>query len=141
MRIARVLLVTPFAALLWAQGTVVFSGRITDAATGQPIEEAAITLDGGNSHASQLTDSAGNFSFDEDIAPGAGRVQIQKEGYVLFQRSNPDESSVQISGDHSEHNFKLTPAGSITGRIGSEDGVKPVVTLLQEDFTGGVARF
>src|ERR1700683_1853996 len=76
MRIARMSLVIPFAALLWAQSTVIVSGRITDAATGQPIEEAAITLDEGTSHASQLTDSAGNFSFDEDIAPGAGHIQI-----------------------------------------------------------------
>jgi hypothetical protein len=141
MRIARVSVMILTASLLWSQSTVVFSGRITDAATGLPIEGAGIILEQGNSHASQLTDSAGNFSFDEDVVPGAGRIQIQKEGYVLFQRSNPDESSVQISGDGSEHNFKLTPAGSIAGRIGSEDGAKVVVTLLQEDFTGGVARF
>jgi protocatechuate 3,4-dioxygenase beta subunit len=141
MCIARTSLMIPFAALLWAQGTVVFSGRVTDAATAQPIEGAAITLEQGNSHGSRLTDSAGNFSFEDDIVPGPGRVQIQKDGYILFQRSNPDESSLQITGDRSEHNFKLTPASSITGRITSEDGVKPVVTLLQEDFTGGVARF
>ena len=129
------------ASLLWAQSTVVFSGRITDAATGLPIEGAGIILEQGNSHGSQLTDSAGNFSFDEDVVPGAGRIQIQKEGYVLFQRSNPDDSSVQIGGDGSEHNFKLTPAGSISGRIGREDGVGITVTLMQEDFTAGVARF
>lgn len=63
MSMARVLLTIPFAALLCAQGTVVFSGRITDAVTGQPIEEAAVTLDEGGSHASQLTDSAGNCFF------------------------------------------------------------------------------
>lgn len=79
--------------------------------------------------------------FEDDIAPGAGRIQIQKEGYVLFQRSNPDESSVQVTGERSEHNFRLTPAGSIVGKIVSEDAVKPVVTLLQEDFTDGIARF
>jgi len=141
MSIARAILLTLAAGLAWAQGTVVFSGRITDAATGQPIEDAAIILEQGNSHASQLSDAAGNSSFEEDIVAGAARIQIQKEGYILFQRSNPDESSVQITGDHSEHNFKLTPAGSITGRISGEDAEKLVVTLLREDFTGGVARF
>jgi len=39
---------------------------MTDAATGQPIEDAAITLDEGTYHASRLTDSAGNFSFEDD---------------------------------------------------------------------------
>ena len=141
MSVARALLFALAAGLLWAQGTVAVSGRITDAATGQPVEGAAIILEQGNSHASQLSDSAGNFSFDDDISAGPGRIQIQKEGYILFQRSNPDESSVQITGDHSEHNFKLTPAGSITGRIGRGDGDGVVVTLLQEDFTDGVERF
>ena len=126
--------------LVWAQGGV-FSGRITDAATGQPVEGAGIILEQGTSHASQLTDSGGNFSFEDDVVPGEGRIQIQKERYILFQRSNPDESSVQISGDRSEHNFRLTPAGSISGKIGMEDDARITVTLLEEDFTDGVSRF
>ncbi len=126
---------------LCAQGTVIVSGRITDAATGQPVEGAGIILEQGTSHPSQLTDSGGNFSFEDDVVPGEGRIQIQKERYILFQRSNPDESSVQISGDRSEHNFRLTPAGSISGKIGMEDDARITVTLLEEDFTDGVSRF
>src|ERR1700679_3308926 len=130
----------------WAQNTVVVSGKITDAVSGLPVENAAIALTQ-NGHAGSrrmhYTDAGGNYSFDE-VASGTCSVEIQATGFLAFQRTNPDDVSIQIAADHAEHNFKLTRAASITGRIEGEGrGDLPgiIATLFEEDFTDGVRHF
>jgi hypothetical protein len=105
-------LVILFAALLWAQGTVVFSGRITDAATGQPIEEAAITLYERAHHASQLTDANGNFSLEDDIEPGAGPHPNPEGRIHLISRSNPDVRRFQFSEGFSTLSITIISTGA-----------------------------
>jgi len=123
------------ASSMWAQNTVIVSGRITDAVSGLPVEDAAIALTQDGKAASRsmhYTDAGGNYSFDE-VAPGTASVDIQAKGFLAFQKTNPNDVSIQIATDHAEHNFKLTRAASITGRIEGEGGGVPggiVATLL-----------
>jgi protocatechuate 3,4-dioxygenase beta subunit len=112
-------------ALVWAQNTIVVTGRITDAATGSPVEDAAIVFKQDSRAASgkmQYTDAGGNYSFEE-VAPGTGSVEITAQGFLPFQKTNPDDISIEISADHAEHNFKLTPAASISRRKYCRDAV------------------
>jgi hypothetical protein len=131
---------------MWAQNTVVVSGRITDTATGLPIEGAAIVLAPGSPDATRqmhFTDSGGNYSFDE-VASGKGQVEITAKGFLPFQNTNPDDVSIEIATDHAEHNFKLTPTASITGRIidPEADTLRPArASLFREDYTDGIRRF
>ncbi len=132
---------------LWAQNTVVVSGKITDAITGLPVEDAAIALTyGGQSVTRRMryTDAAGNYSFEE-VSPGVASVEIQATGFLAFQKTNPDEASLQIAVDHAVHNFRLTRAASITGKVEGEGGDRlpgsTVATLFQEDFSDGVRHF
>ena len=132
---------------VWAQNTVTMSGRITDVATGLPVEGASIALVQGGSLATrrmEYADAGGNYSFDS-VASGACSVEIGATGFLPYQKTNPDEVSIQVAGDHAQFNFKLTPAASITGRIGGEGADEPgrnvVVTLFREDFTDGVRHF
>jgi protocatechuate 3,4-dioxygenase beta subunit len=78
---------------MWGQNTIVLSGKVTDAVTGLPVENTAIALTQ-NGHAAtrsvHYTDSGGNYSFDE-VAPGAGTVEIQATGFLAFQKTNPDD--------------------------------------------------
>src|ERR1022692_4343148 len=128
---------------MWAQNTVVVSGRITDTATGLPIEGAAIVLAPGSPDATRqmhFTDSGGNYSFDE-VASGKGQVEITAKGFLPFQNTNPDDVSIEIATDHAEHNFKLTPTASITGRIiaPEADTLRPArASLFREDYTDGI---
>ena len=125
--------------LLWAQNTVVLSGKITDAATGLRVEDAAIALTQNGRAASRqmhYTDAGGNYSFEE-VATGSGTVEIAAKGFLAF--------SVDITVDQAVHDFKLTPAASIAGRISGEGDGRPqgvtVAKLFREDFTDGVRHF
>ncbi len=146
MKGTQIVLAIVAASSAWAQNTVVVSGKITDAVTGLPVEDAAIALTQNGRAASRsmhYSDAGGNYSF-EDVAPGTGSVEIQAKGFLAFQKTNPDDVSIQIAPDHAEHNFKLTRAASITGRIEGEGGGVPggiVATLFLEDFTDGVRHF
>ena len=131
---------------MWAQNGVTLSGRITNVATGLPVENAIVKLVAGSSSdfgQTSFTDANGNYSFD-DAVPGAGRVEITAEGFVAFQKTNSDDTTIQIASDHAEHNFKLAPGATITGRIAGQEGAPReamLVTLLCEDFIDGVKRF
>ena len=147
MNLTRIVLAILSAGSIWAQTTIAVSGKITDASTGLPIEGASIALiQSGSAPSRQMhfTDAGGNYSF-EGVAPGTGIVEIGATGFLAFQKTNPDEFSIQIAADQTTHNFKLTPAASITGRIGSEGSAplerNTVVTLFREDFTDGVRHF
>ncbi|HEY3840588.1 MAG TPA: carboxypeptidase regulatory-like domain-containing protein, partial [Bryobacteraceae bacterium] len=128
---------------LCAQSTVILTGRVTDSVTGLPIEQAAITLDQGSYHGSmKLTDQSGGFTFD-DVPPGTVSVRIRKEDYLLFENTNPQDTSIEVTADSHERNFTLIPAGSIRGKITGEG--KPeeriVVELLKEDFGAGFSQY
>jgi hypothetical protein len=129
---------------LWAQNTVVVSGRITSSVTGLPVENAIVTLVRGASDKignTGYTDAAGNYSFS-GVAPGTAQIEIRAEGFAPFHKTNPDDTTIQIAADSAIHNFKLTPAASITGRIiDKEPDQRMMTTLLREDFSGGVRHF
>lgn len=138
----KLFLVIAAATSLCAQSTITVTGRITDSVTGLPVEQATITLDQGSFHQLVSTDASGNFVFDE-VPPGTATAKIRKENYLPFEITNPDDISFEITPDRHEHNFKLTPAGTIRGRI-TADG-KPEeaisVSLMKEDFSAGFRQW
>jgi len=145
MSFVRAIFIVLAISRLCAQSTVVVSGRITDAFTGLLVEGAAITLTQGVDASRQIrfADAGGNYSFDEAMA-GEGSVEIEASGFLAFGRANPEDAAIKIATDHAQHNFKLTPAATISGRITleQEDGKQVVsASLLHEDFTDGIRRF
>ena len=125
---------------LWAQDTVRLTGKITDLATGLPVENAIVKLNGETAY----SDTAGYYSFD-DVVVGAGRIDIVAQGFVALRATNPDDVSIQISLEHPEHNFKLIRSAAISGRVIDKEPDKPgeglIANLLREDFTEGVRHF
>ena len=123
-----------------AQSPVVVSGQVTDAATGLPVEDAAVSI------ADQLryTDAGGGYTLDP-TPPGNAEVRIEAKGYLAFEKTNPDDAQIQIRADQAIRNFRLVRAATISGRIGARDSewrrAGFVVNLLREDFTDGVRRF
>jgi uncharacterized protein (DUF2141 family) len=131
------------ATTLCAQSTVIVSGRITDSLTNQPVDNAAVALTAGQFHSMRFTDESGNYTFDE-VPTGTGAVAISAQGFLPFEKTNPDDVSVSITADRLAHNFTLMPVSSIAGRITSADDKLPrniTVMLYREDFTDGVRHW
>ena len=119
MNLKRAVLAILAVSPLWAQNTVTVSGRVTSLTTGLPVENAIVWLVRGASNSvanTSYTDAGGNYSFSE-VATGTVHVEIRAEGFASFHKTNPDDTTIQIAADSAEHNFKLTPAASIVGRI------------------------
>ncbi len=131
---------------IWAQNTVAVSGRVTSSISGLPVENAIVWLVSGPTDKignTGYTDAGGNYSFS-GVSPGTARIEVRAEGFAPFHKTNPDETTIRISADSAEHNFRLTPAASITGRIIDKETnprERMIATLLREDFSGGVRHF
>ncbi|HEY3840589.1 MAG TPA: carboxypeptidase-like regulatory domain-containing protein [Bryobacteraceae bacterium] len=131
------------ATTLCAQGTTPVTGRITDSLHGQPVEGAAVSLTAGQFHSMRFTDEGGNYSFDE-VPTGAGTVAVSAQGFLPFEKTNPDDLAISVTPDRIAHDFALMPVSSIVGRITSADDKRPpgiTVMLYREDFTDGVRHW
>ncbi len=129
----------------WAQNTVRVSGKVTEAVSGLPVENAIVKLTRGDADRvgdTRYTDVNGAYSFDE-VMPGAASVSIRAEGFVPFQDTNPDEVAIQIAADSAEHDFKLVRSASLLVQV-HEKADRTLffeATLLQENFADGVRHF
>jgi len=119
-----------FVGLCLAQsgGEATLSGRITDAATHQPIEGAAISSRGGRGAkpASAVSDASGAYSMR---LPAAERVslEISKEGYSTLDLRSTDSTEVRLKAGGSEtRNFELSRPGSLSGHLVDRDSGKPL---------------
>lgn len=65
------------------QGTGVISGQVTVAGTGQPLDEARVTLGGGSLRGPRTAtaDAEGRYVFDQ-LAPGSYSVRATRSGFV-----------------------------------------------------------
>jgi protocatechuate 3,4-dioxygenase beta subunit len=119
-------------AVVFAQPASI-SGRVTDQATGLPIdsvEVAAINMDS-MSVGEALTDSTGYYLI-ENLAPGYHIVGGHKEGYE--DNNYPGLLVVQAGQHLTDIDFTLAfigePDGSISGRITDEDTGLPIAEAL-----------
>jgi len=121
---------TATADLAFARGRV--SGRVTDQATGEPIETARVTLtlverqpDGSWSQAKPRVDfrsteigADGRFSV-ERVVPGAYRVDVRAKGYLSYGDTGMEASA---SGGPDDLDIKLEKGATISGRVYTADG-------------------
>jgi protocatechuate 3,4-dioxygenase beta subunit len=106
------------------------SGRVTDAASGQPLRgvEIALGLEGtGNSHVGGKTDDGGRFEI-KNIPPGQYRVWASRTGYISMQYGqrtfdNPGRTLTLAPGqDTTGISFRLFREAVITGHVYDENG-------------------
>ena len=75
--------------------TGAISGSVKESGSGKPIEDANVSLSGGESVQSALTDSSGNFLFGE-ITSGMYVLDVDKKGYLSASKNsivNPEKTS------------------------------------------------
>ena len=116
------------------QGNGLILGHVVDAATGQPVPRAVVTLGTGavpQSAPTTMTTSQGEFVF-RDLARGLIPISVQAEGYIAgrYGQELPDGPSRALRLDQDQRLtdvvIKLWRTGSITGTVLDEVG-EPVV--------------
>jgi protocatechuate 3,4-dioxygenase beta subunit len=129
-------------------------GRVVNAATGDPLGKAAVTLtptdgDGafknGERNYTATSDSAGSFAI-RDIEPGEYRLHVSRQGYLLawYGARRPEQQGTVIdlrsATDMKAVEIRLTRQGVITGRVLDADG-EPFegarVQLLRSQYVSG----
>ena len=76
--------------------TGAISGSVKESGSGKAIEDANVSLSGGESVQSALTDSSGNFLFGE-ITSGMYVLDVDKKGYLSASKNsivNPEKTSI-----------------------------------------------
>lgn len=120
---ARALLFALLSALLsalpCAAQNATLAGQLTNLVTGAPIANAHVALSSNSRKYGAFTDASGNFTF-ENVVPDSYELTAEHAGY----RALADGDGVKIlPGVRPDAlNLKLTPLGSIAGRILDRDG-------------------
>src|SRR5580704_16045493 len=112
------LLLAALAAAALGQQTANVSGTVTNSATGAPVARAHVTLRGEKTFGA-LTNGEGKFSIT-GIPPGGYAHAVERVGFARQWRIRTP-GVVLHAGDNSL-DLKLTPVGSIAGRVLDADG-------------------
>lgn len=110
-------------------------GTVTNSATGLPVPRAHVTLQGGVDGKPVLygatSGTDGGFSFT-GVAPGTYQAQAERIGFARNLGGPPNERTmVNLSADDNKTDLeiRLTPTGSVTGRVTDSDG-EPVENVF-----------
>ena len=104
-------------------------GVVRDAASGQPLPRALVSVEG-DASAGALTDGDGKFDLP-NLPVGPAIVSIHKPGYLDAGSSDatevmdaiaPASHNVMLAEDMPDVDFSLTPTGAIRGQIDLSDG-------------------
>jgi len=119
-----------FAGLCFGQGggETTISGRITDAATHQPIGGAQISYRGGpgGKPSSVMSDANGAYTIRLPAPQRAG-LAISKTGYSTLDSASSDRTDVRLNaGDSETRDFELSKPGSLAGHLTDRDSGKPL---------------
>ena len=111
--------------------TARFEGQVISATTGDPLKKATVELrmptgdrTSAVGHYVSATDAQGHFLFEE-VQPGNYTLTASRVGYVTEKvlTSGPISTLKFVAGQKlTDFTIKLTPQGSIYGRITDEDG-------------------
>lgn len=115
-------------------------GVVTDLQSGQPLQNARISLLGSRGQLRATTDSAGKFAFSA-VAPGEYRVDVVRDGYLWSSRqSGPAMLTINAGQDLKNVAFKLLKTSAISGRILDENGDPAsslMVMAMQPEYRNG----
>jgi hypothetical protein len=114
-----------------SQGTGSLGGVVVERASGRPVPEAtvSISLDGGASRRSVMTEPDGTFGFDR-VPPGSFYVAVSKRGYSSgaygmtdpYVRATPSYFELDEGEDATDVVLRLARQGVVRGRVLDERG-------------------
>jgi hypothetical protein len=102
----------------------VISGRVTDAGTGDPIEDVSVTAEDSGGFGSNYTDADGYYVIDMGLGSGTYNVTVTLQGYVSQVITGINVVVDEVTGNV---DFQLTvaPSGRISGTVYTEGTVIP----------------
>lgn len=103
-------------------GTI--TGRVTDAATGEPIEDATMIAEDSAGFGSATTDDNGDYIIDTGLPTGTYNVTVTALGYVSQEISGINVIEDQVTADV-DFQLAAAPSGRISGMILTEGNVIP----------------
>ncbi len=103
-----------------AQNTTTVDGQVTNQVTGAPVANAHVLLANDSRKYGAFTDVTGNFVF-ENVTPDSYQLTAEHAGFQVL--ANFDDAVKILPGVRPNGvNLKLTPFGSIVGRVVDKDG-------------------
>jgi hypothetical protein len=80
---------TLFASAVFAQGSAVLTGSVTDAATGKPVPDVVVTATSPSLQGEEIvvTDATGTYRIPQ-LPPGTYKIQLEKEAFRPYTRSD-----------------------------------------------------
>lgn len=102
-------------------------GTVANAATGEPVRKAEVTLYRTGNTYSATSDAAGKFAI-EDVPPGTYRLRCSRAAFLPAHYGGRGAASFGVpltlaaGQEVNDLAFRLTPEGVIAGRIVDEDG-------------------
>lgn len=103
------------------------SGTVVDA-TDQPVAGAEITIEGANPQAPVFSDASGAWTMDG--VPESSRTTAQAE-LPTGSTGRSEPFIVEGSAAVSDVEIRLTPTGSVAGRVVTEDGSPPTAAVVR----------
>lgn len=103
-------------------GTI--TGHVTDAATGDPIEDATVNAESLTGFGSAYTDSNGDYIIDTGLTTGTYNVTVTAEGYITQEMTGVNVVEDQVTANV-DFQLAIAPSGRISGTVMTEDTVIP----------------
>jgi hypothetical protein len=108
--------------VLQPSGTI--TGRVTDAATSDPIEDAMVSAESLTGSGSATTNQNGDYIIDAGLTTGTYNVMVTALGYVPQETSGVVVIEDQVT-DNVDFQLAVAPSGRISGTITTEGTVIP----------------
>jgi hypothetical protein len=103
-------------------GTI--TGSVTDALTGDPIEDATVSAESLTGFGSAYTDENGDYIIDTGLTTGTYNVTVIMEGYVTQEMTGVNVVEDQVTANI-DFQLALAPSGRISGTVMTEGTVIP----------------
>ena len=102
----------------------IISGRVTDAVTGDPIEDVSVTAEDSSGYGYSSTDADGYYVIDMGLESGTYNVTVTMDGFVSQVITGISVVVDEVTGNI---DFQLTvaPTGRISGMVMTEGTVIP----------------
>jgi hypothetical protein len=111
-------------------------GEVRNSVTGEPIERAHVAANLGNQQRyGTYTDAAGKFTIP-GLPPASYMITLDRVGYVTPSTGVASNVSLHAGQKYQNLKLKLTPTGSIVGRVLDADG-QPMEGIVVRSEVGG----
>jgi hypothetical protein len=102
----------------------IISGRVTDAGTGDPIEDVLVSAEDSGGYGSNYTDADGYYVIDMGLVSGTYNVTVTETGFASHVMTGINVVEDEVTGNV-DFQLAAAPTGRISGTVWTEGNVIP----------------